>query len=119
MLSKYLPAHLGAGRVGISAPLRCFTISAKAGSPLLLPVPLGPHILRGETPLQRERRWGALGLLMPGCPVGGQWGCPGNAGRFSQGALCRVARQLAAPYQLSDKLQPNSEMAPPVFQFVV
>lgn len=84
---------------------------------LLLLSLLAPKHL-GVKPLYNEKGLGARWARS--CPAGflRPVGCPGDPGTSPRGRPAVPGNRLL-PYQLPDKLQPNPEVAPPVFQFVV
>lgn len=100
------PPAPGAVRADISAPLRCFTISAQMSSSLLLPAPVGPKILRGEV-LYNEKGLGEpWACSCPAVLLGGSADAPETPALLPAGwLLCCPATgcSLSAPRQAPAK----------------
>lgn len=79
---------------------------------------LAPRYLGVKPPYHEKGVGERRACSCPAVLLGGSGDAPETLGTSPCG-LCCVAGQLAASYQLPDKLQPNPETTPPGFQFVV
>lgn len=109
----------GADSLGVSAPLRCFTISAQVGSLLPLPSLLAPKHLGVKLHYSEKGLGEPWACSCTAVLLGARGAVPEMLGTSPPGPSAVLPGSLAAPYQLPGKLQPNPETAPPVFQFVV